>query len=169
MTMTIDRPTTRRSSSVSASQRLRTNFAAARVSFTWFGVRKTLSAEQRAQAAEPFGAEGQFLSAEKKLLDTRDKKFAAVSAVRHKIQSYWRNMSLPYPEPGIRLVKQGDIEDFDRNLHEFKAELASAVEQLDQQFVTLKAAARERLGSLYNEADYPASMTGLFDVQMPRR
>jgi len=44
--------------------------AAVRVSFTWFGTRRTLSAEQKAQAADTFGAEGSFLSAGKKLLDT---------------------------------------------------------------------------------------------------
>jgi len=45
--------------------------AAARVAFCWFGVRKTLTPEQKAQAADTFGAEGQYLSAGKKLLNTR--------------------------------------------------------------------------------------------------
>jgi hypothetical protein len=40
--------------------------AACRVQFTWFGTKKSLTAEQKAQAAEPFDAEGQFLSAGKK-------------------------------------------------------------------------------------------------------
>jgi len=39
--------------------RLQKTMAAARVSFTWLGVRKTLSREQKEQAAESFGAEGQ--------------------------------------------------------------------------------------------------------------
>ena len=165
MTMILDRPSRRTASTASASQRLRTNFAAARVSFTWFGVRKTLNAEQRAQAAESFGAEGQFLSAAKKLLDTRDEKFAAVSAVRHKIVACWKSQSLPYPEPGIRLIKQQDIESFNQQMGVYKTELATAVEQLDRHFNALKAAARERLGSLYNEADYPVSLDGLFAVE----
>ena len=53
------------------AQRLQKTMAAARVSFTWLGVRKTLSREQKEQAAESFGAEGQYLSAAKKLLDVR--------------------------------------------------------------------------------------------------
>ena len=44
--------------STSPSQRLRTSFAAVRIAFTWLGTRKTLSTEQKAQAAETFGAEG---------------------------------------------------------------------------------------------------------------
>ena len=79
MTMTVDRPSRRTTSPLSPSQRLRTTFAAARGSFTWFGVRMSLISVQKGQAAESFGAEGQFLSAAKKLLDTRDEKFQAVT------------------------------------------------------------------------------------------
>ena len=61
------------------ARRLRATMAAVRVSFTWFGVRKTLTPEQKAQAADTFGAEGQFLSAGKKLLDTRHPAFKAVT------------------------------------------------------------------------------------------
>src|SRR5215213_10005993 len=86
-----------------ASQRLRMSFAAVRVSFTWLGVRKSLNTEQKAQAAESFGAEGQYLSAAKKLLDTSHEAFQQVTAVRSRIVSYWKGMSLPYPESGIRL------------------------------------------------------------------
>ena len=39
--------------------------AACRVQFTWFGTKKSLTAEQKAQAAETFDAEGQFLCAGK--------------------------------------------------------------------------------------------------------
>jgi adenine/guanine phosphoribosyltransferase-like PRPP-binding protein len=42
---------------------------AVRLSFTWFGTRKTLSQEQKAEAADAFGADGPFLSAGKKLLE----------------------------------------------------------------------------------------------------
>ena len=168
MTMTADRPSTssnrRSSSSSSPSQRLKTSFAAARVSFSWFGVRKSLSSEQKNQAAEPFDAQGAFLSATKKLIDTREEKFAAVSTIRHQIQSLWRDLSLPYPEPGIRLIKQADIESFDRRMREHQTHLADAVEQLDRHFEAMKAVARDRLGSLYNEADYPTSLRDLFQV-----
>jgi hypothetical protein len=50
-----------------------------RLSISWFGTRKTLNAEQKAQAADTFGAEGEFLSAGKKLIDTRHPAFKAES------------------------------------------------------------------------------------------
>lgn len=160
-------PTTmRRASSVtpSPSQRLRQSFATVRVSFTWFGVRKSLSADQKAQAAESFGAEGNFLTAAKKLLDTSHDAFQQVTAIRTKILSYWKGLSLPYPESGIRLVKQEDIEQFDRNMTRYKAELAEAVQNLDQHYHALRSAAQQRLGRLYNPADYPPTLRGMFAV-----
>ena len=77
--------------STSPSQRLRTTMAAVRVSLSWFGTRKTLTAEQKSQAADTFGAEGAFLSAGKKLLDTRHEKFKAVTAVKGRIISLWKS------------------------------------------------------------------------------
>lgn len=146
------------------AHRLRTTMAAVRLMFTWFGVRKSLTPEQKAQAAESFGAQGDFLSAGKKLLDTRHEAYKAVTAIRGRVQSAWKSMTLPYPEAGIRLLKQAEIEDFDRLLTDLKGELADAVTNLDQHFSELKAAARRRLGSLYNAADYPTSLVGLFGM-----
>jgi len=150
--------------STSPSQRLRTTMAAVRVSLSWFGTRKTLTAEQKSQAADTFGAEGAFLSAGKKLLDTRHEKFKAVTAVKGRIISLWKSMSLPYPEPGIRLIRQDEIETFDTKMQTLKQDLDEAVEQLDRHYEQLKSAARNRLGSLYNPADYPVSLRGLFSV-----
>jgi hypothetical protein len=123
-----------------------------------------LTSQQRAQAAESFGAEGDFLSAGKKLLDTKHPRFKAVNAVRNRARAYWASISLPFPEPGIRLVRQDALETFQHQMETFRDELYEAVGQLDEQYVVLKAAARERLGRLYNEADYPASLAGLFEV-----
>ena len=139
--------------------------AAARLSFTWLGVRKSLSAEQKARAADPFGAEGKYLSAGKKLLDTSHPAFKAVTAVRGQTQTYWKSISLPFPEPGIRLIRQDQIEPFDARLREFQAELEQAVAELDQHYDELRQAARQRLGDLFDPSDYPVSLWGLFAIE----
>src|SRR5918992_1605571 len=107
MTTLLDRIDSRPSSADASTgstpaQRLRVTMAAVRVSFTWLGTQKSLTPEQRAQAAEAFDAEGQFLSAGKKLIDVKHPAFRAVTAIRGKIQAYGKGLSLPYPEPGIR-------------------------------------------------------------------
>ena len=148
----------------SPSQRLRRTMAAVRVSIQWFGTRKTLTAEQRAEAAEPFGTDARFLSAGKRLLDISHPAFKAVSAVKNKVISFWKSMSLPYPEPGIRLIRQDRIDEFTAKLAEFQEELAEAVENLDRHYTDLKTMARQRLGSLYNNGDYPESLIGAFSI-----
>ena len=157
-------PHTDSDSPTQAAQRLRVSMAAVRVCFTWLGVRKTLSPEQRSQAAESFGAERDYLSAGKKLLDTSHPAFKAVTSVRSRIVAFWKGISLPYPEPGIRLIRQDDVNPFAAQMTTLKEELVRAVGQLEASYAELKAAARRRLGTLFNTADYPASLQGWFDV-----
>ena len=88
------------------AERLRTTMAACRVQFTWFGTQRALTREQRAVAAGAFDAQEQFLSAGKKLMDTKHSAFRAVTAVRSKATDYWRSLTLPFPEPGVRLIRQ---------------------------------------------------------------
>jgi len=95
-----------------AADRLRATMAAVRVSLSWFGTRKTLTPEQKQEAAEPFGTDARFLSAGKRLLDIAHPAFKAVTAVRGRVIAYWKSMSLPYPEPGIRLICQQRIDGF---------------------------------------------------------
>lgn len=148
----------------SPAQWLRQISAAVRVSFTWLGVRKTLTPEQKTQAAESFGAEGDFLSARKKLLDTKHPAFKDVTAVRGRVGAFWKSLTLPYPEPGIRLIRQEQIESFNQQMTTYRTELIDAVARLDDHYAELKSAARRRLGNLYDPLDYPPSLRGLFDL-----
>ena len=146
------------------AERLRTTMAAVRVSIKWFGTRKTLTPEQKSQAADTFGAEGNYLSAGKKLIDTAHPAFRAVTAIRHRIVSLWHAVSLPYPESGIRLIRQDRIDEFNARMQGLRTELEEAVWRLDEHFSELKSAARQRLGRLYNASDYPESLRDLFAV-----
>ncbi len=145
-------------------QRLQTTMAAVRVSFVWLGVRKTLTPEQKAEAAEPFGTDARFLSAGKRLLDTSHPMFKQLTAVRNRILAYWKAMSLPYPEAGIRLIRQDRVDVFSAKMREFQGDLAEAVATLERHYDDLKTMARQRLGSLYNPADYPGSLQKMFAV-----
>lgn len=151
--------------SATSGEQLRQTMAAARLSFTWLGVRKSLSSQQRDQAADPFGAEGKYLSAGKKLLDTSHPAFKAVTAIRGRAVNYWKGISLPYPEPGIRLIRQDAVVEFDERMAEFRGELDEAVALLDRQYDELRSVARSRLGALFNESDYPPSLAGAFAIE----
>ncbi|MEK6236961.1 MAG: hypothetical protein N2C14_19815 [Planctomycetales bacterium] len=163
MSTVIETPSTE--SSTSPAQRLQAEFVAAKVSFTWLGVRKSLNADQQAQAADTFDASSRYLSATKRLLDVKHPAFRAVTVVRGQAVGHWKSHSLPYPEPGLRLIKQAAIESFHERMLDYQRDLADAVETLDSQFDELKEGARHRLGTLYDPRDYPESLAGLFQME----
>lgn len=152
-------------SAADPAEHLRHRFTAVRLSVRWLGVRKTLNGDQKQQAADPFGAEGQYLSAAKKLLDTRHPAFKAVTAVRGQAVSYWKGMSVPYPEPGLRLIRRDAIEPFNQHMLGLRQQLDEAVAALDRAYADLKEAAKQRLGRLYDPTDYPTTLTGLFALE----
>jgi len=161
MTTTLDEPTT----PSTPAQRLRTTMAGVRLSVTSLGVRKTLTPQQKAQAADTFGAEGTYMSAAKKLLDTSHRAYKRVTGVKNQAVQFWRGLSLPFPEPGLRLIRQDDIEPFNDRMNQLKDDLDEAVNQLNDHYSELVDAARRRLGSLFNAGDYPESLVGVFDIQ----
>jgi hypothetical protein len=147
------------------AQRLRITMAPCRVRFIWFGAEKSLTPEQKALAAERFDAAPRSLAATKKLLDTRHPAFRAVTAARNQIDSYWQTMTLPFPEPSIRLIPLDQVEEFNRRMAAYSFELRDAAAGLERDFEGLKADAARRLGSLFEPADYPATLLGCFAVR----
>ena len=155
----------RSQASTAASDRLRLTMVAARLSFNWLGVRKSLSSSQKDQAANSFGAEGKFLSAGKKLLDTGHPAFKAVTAIRSRAVAYWKGISLPFPESGIRLIPHNGIEEFSERMSCFRDELDEAVSGLNEHYDELRYAARERLCDLFDSSDYPATLVCMFAIE----
>ncbi|QGJ71768.1 Hypothetical protein PBC10988_34770 [Planctomycetales bacterium 10988] len=151
--------------SITPSERMQATMAAARVRFTWLGVRKSLNTQQKKRAADSFGAEGSFLSANKKLIDTSHPAYKAVTAIRSRAVHYWKSISLPFPEPGLRLIRQTAIDEFDYRMSEYRGDLEEAVAELDQHYEELRSAAQRRLGELFNSADYPPSLIGMFAIE----
>jgi hypothetical protein len=136
--------------------------AAVRLTIFWFGVRRTLTQDQKSQAADTFGAEGTYVSAAKKLLDTSHPAFRVVTSIRTRALGVWKGMTLPYPEPGIRLIRQDDITSFSAQMRTLQSQLQAAVAELSQCYQELKDASRARLGKLFSAHDYPQSLAGYF-------
>ena len=152
-------------SNENAATKLRTSMAAMRLSFHWLGTRKSLSAEQMTRAADTFAAERKFLSAGKKLFDTSDPTFRRVTAIRTQANNYYKGISLPFPEPGLRLIRQDSVDSIQAKMLEFRDELSDSVSELEQRFSDLTTEARERLGDLFNPLDYPSTLAGVFEIQ----
>ena len=138
------------------ADRLRADAAAVRLHVNWPGLRRTLSAEQKEDAASPFDADSGSLSASKKLLDTKHPALRAAAKVRHAAVSHWKSSSLPYPESGVRLLPRADLPAFEVRLTTLRGELADAAADVDRHRDELVSRARRRLGDLFDPADYPA-------------
>ncbi len=152
-------------SHVDVGNRLRSETTAVRLRIRWPGVRKTLSEDQRQQAASTFDADTKSVSASKKLLDTSHPAFRAATAVKTQAVDYWKRSTLPYIEPGMRLIRREDVSAFDVHMTSARAELAEAVEELDRHYAELVDQARERLGNLFDAGDYAPNLSDLFGVE----
>lgn len=155
----------RSTSSNTPGDRLQAETTAVRLHIRWPGIRKTLDDTQKQRAADAFEADLKSLSAAKKLLDTSHPKFKAVSKVRSQAVAYWRGVTLPYIEPGVRLIRRGDVSSYDTQMARYSEELTVAVEQLDDCYGELIQQARARLGDLFSSEDYPASLSDLFSLR----
>lgn len=140
--------------------------AAVKLAFTWLGVRKTVAPEQRTTAARAFHADRELLSASKLILDTRNPTYRAVAAVRSEASGYWRTVTLPFPESGIRLLPQNSLGLFANTMADYREELQEAVRELADQYDAMKSEAQRRLGTLFNPSDYPATLEGMFDLDV---
>ena len=107
----------------SFAQRLRTTMPAVRLAFTWLGVGKTLAPEQRTIAARAFHADRELLSASELILDTKNPADRAVAAVRSEASGYWRTVTLPFPEAGIRLLPQNSLGMFASTMQTYREKL----------------------------------------------
>ena len=138
--------------------------AAIRLQIRWFGVNKGVASTQKYEVADMFEAESKFVSLRKKLLDTRHPAWKKLVSVRGNIVNTWRNNTLPFPEPGIRLIRRRNLEVFGEKLKSLRDDLLDAERELDNSYAEMKSAASLRLGRLYDPSDYPDSVIGLFDA-----
>jgi hypothetical protein len=146
------------------AERLRQETTAVRLRRSKWGVSKTLDKQQKQMAANPFGADGTKLAASKKLVDVGHPKFKAVTKILNLANQYWQQMTVPYPEDGIRLIRTEQVTEFDAQIARLQSELDGAVAQLNHAYWELRRKAQRDLGSLFNPADYPDSLDGMFAI-----
>ncbi len=144
---------------------LRQTMGAVKLAFSWLGTQRKLSDAQTKQAADTFHAATDLVTASKRLIDTKNTTYRVLTTLKSQASAYWRSMTLPYPQEGVRLIKQSDIGAFEERMREYKEQLVAAAANLQLEYEAIKVAAREKLGELYNPSDYPASLEGVFDLR----
>ena len=110
----------------STANELRQTTGAVKLSFSWLGTQRKLSDIQTKQAADTFHAATDLVTASKRLIDTKNATYRTLTALKSQASAYWRSMTLPYPQEGVRLIKQADVAAFENKMREFKEQLAAA-------------------------------------------
>ncbi len=149
---------------LSPADRIRLTTIPSRLRFSWFCTEKTLTSDQKSLAAEPFGAAGSCLTVTKKLIDVRHPVVQNLTAVRGRIETHWSIITLPFPEPSVRLLPLEHVCDFERQMRDFASELRDAASDLGRVYDDLKREAEGRLGALFDPSDFPSAPQDLFDV-----
>jgi hypothetical protein len=122
----------------SPAQRLRRMAAAVRVHFTWWGTHRTLTSQQKEEVGATYSADARLLTAGKKLVDTKHEAFRKLTSLRSRVASYWRGLTLPYTEPGVRLIRHADIEAFVHTMEGHRDELVQAEADLNAVYDQVK-------------------------------
>src|SRR5262249_62015554 len=96
----------------SPAQRLRRLAAAVRVMLHWWGVHRALTPQQKEEIGSVTSADARFLTAGKKLVDVRHEAFRRLTSIRTRLVNYWRGITLPYTQPGVRPIRPSPIASF---------------------------------------------------------
>jgi len=84
------------------------------------------------------------------------------------IRSYHYKMTLPWMDNGARLLPSKLFQEYSAEMRKMKQEYATLVSNFAQTYPTLVQEARQRLGTMFDPADYPeaSELYGKFDVEL---
>jgi hypothetical protein len=99
-----------------------------------------------------------WLNVNKKLLDS--KELDAIRRADGAMRQWIYNNCLPSFDAGVYFAPKAAILMFEERLQAYKSERSQLIDSFLTSYVELRTAAKERLGSLFNSADYPP----LFDL-----
>lgn len=85
-----------------------------------------------------------------------------VRSVLSKARTYLAKSALPFPINGLTLVPKEIISGIDETLCQMKLEFEREVEKFIESYESEREKARESLGHLFNEADYPIDLRSKF-------
>lgn len=143
---------------------LRDNADGVKTSFSWLGLRRTLTLTQAESIAQTFGASRKQLSASKTIINTRNQYYKKLTSLRSQARAYLFNMTLPYIEHGVRLLRRSDLEQFVPQMQLHRNNIREAGQEFADHYPEIMDEAHTLLGDLHDEKDYPQSVAELFDL-----
>ena len=128
----------------------------------WWGITRKAGMEALGMVAETLGTNQKYLKVEKRLIDNRNVYYKNLVSLKSEIISYWKDLTLPYVEIGVRLIRKDLISKFESKMEVYKIELTSRVKDLTDNYDQLKNESRQALNHLFREEDYPQDLSNCF-------
>ena len=165
------------------SERLRKHCIGCRLAFSWFSTTRKIKDSDKSRMADTVHTDITAFSASKRLMDSRHDAVKKANELRSRIDGYWKGMTVPLAgfgpgggsktEPGVRLIRRDQVDEFHRQMASFKAEAQQVEAELNRNLESVKDMDRQRLGDLFDEDDYPERITLSFawafpDVDVPK-
>ena len=108
-------------------------------------------------------ADHTWVTASKKLVEPASLK--PICKISNAARACLNATSLPFPITSMVFIPKDLIESVDEKLQEFKSDFYAAVDNFRQDYDDLRIDAKEYLGDLFNEIDYPIDIRSKFDFQ----
>lgn len=132
------------------------------LSVHWWGINKQAGVEILSSVADTFGANRKFLKIEKKLINIKNIYYKNLCETKGSIVQFWKQLTLPYVESGVRLIKKDLVDAFEKKMETFKLDLQDRVTDLSNNYEQLKQESQTALQGLFNAGDYPENLSGMF-------
>ncbi len=154
------------------SNQLRDLSIATRVSFTWLGISSSVSDQIKDKMISTLTnqetgakADNRSYSAKKTLYKLKLPPLRAMTGIKREIKKYWEYVTLPYTEPGIRLLKRDKLEEFNERMQRYQNELAEKALAVQYARDAIIQDAAQRLQHGFDITDYPQNLAALFGVE----
>ena len=134
------------------------------IGWQWIGKTRQLTDVQKEVASRALGTNTDSLSASKRLFNTKCPEFRAMTRIKNRVNKYFTQHTLPFPQRGVRLIKRDSIEGFESFMHGEQHCLEVARELLNDEWAELVKEAKGTLGDLFDPSDYPDNLNDTFKL-----
>lgn len=147
-------------------EQLKNQTTGCRVATFSLSVRRTMPKGAISEVAEHFAAQESSLSGSRQVINRKHPLvrpvYRALKMAKEMVHAY----TIDYPEKGVRLVKLDRVEWLREQINEIRGQLDDALVDLDSGWQAVKDDAKERLGDLYNDGDYPPTPSLGFGIEL---
>lgn len=153
------------------------------IEISWLSTSKQIEKVMAARMLNAVDASAKSVSLSKRLFDSKHPAVKAANAAKSAIIAYRDSMTVPVAavppegatdpkaflmkEPGSRLILTELVDEFTEKMAFLVSNLKQAVSNMNDQLTSIKESDKANLKDLYNEEDYPESITELISVRGP--